>query len=78
MSKKINRWTTVKKTLPPSKGDYLVTILSPQRGFKDGFVTEAFFDGKHFITNTDYGDPEYVKSYGRVIAWMPKPEPFKF
>jgi hypothetical protein len=76
-------WTPVKKNLPSKDGSYLVTIV-PDGHPDDGYVCDAECSEEEgcFATDTDYsftdcGEPEPVDNYGRVIAWMPKPKPFK-
>lgn len=73
---KQNRWIPCSEKLPKQNGVYIVT-----RAVSDGFeyhnITDAcYFDGSnvwHDDTRVNHGR-EYLAD---VIAWMPKPKPWK-
>lgn len=55
------------ETMPKESGKYLVTIR-----YEDGYDTDLFEYNSHW---REWNDGELYG--GRVIAWQPKPEPWK-
>ena len=63
---KVGEWTPCSENLPKVKGHYLVTISDS--------------DGEHVDTHNF--DPAYPRDLeiwrsGKIVAWKPKPEPWK-
>lgn len=65
-------WTPVSEGLPKRNGVYLVTRIIEETAIIDA----SYFDGQntwHRDTGVNHGRP-YLND---VIAWMPRPEPYK-
>lgn len=58
-------WVTCEERLPEEDGEYIVTFVSNS--------------GSRYTTVAKYlsNIKRWVAFYGKVVAWMPKPEPWK-
>ena len=72
-------WIPCSKRLPKKSGNYWCTFGGTNIVGEDYYTTES--DAKEFFDNQEDYDPEDYEYAGwrsqNVIAWMPKPKPYK-